>query len=953
MKHICGLLLLFLTALSVTSTGVAETSGPGVLSPTEPWSLENVEIKSSPQVTWGRLENGLRYAIMPHASPPGRVSMRLLVTAGSLNENDDERGYAHFVEHMAFNGTKHFPAGELVRFLQRQGAAYGPNVSANTYRTRTLYKLDLPDNSAATLETGLRIFRDYADGILFEPAEVKRERGVILAEERSGHTSDDARRLALTDLLYAGTLIPDRHPIGLTSLIEHADSAKLRKFHDAWYRPELMCVVIVGQIDSAQVEALVRAQFASLAARGPARVIPALGTIKTTAEPVVATHIRQQAGFHISLFQVAPRAAIQAPTWGLKLEDMRLYSAFDMLTRRLERLTQSSNRIISGSYASTNNEYGRFRILTVTVASSADNWEKAMAIVEQEVRSVIEHGFNQDELVLQQSAQRSACLAMASSLATVPSSELSEEIADSLENDTPFALKGETLDKALAMTDRLTTEDCQRAFRDYWGEQAPHILIETTAELMPSADKVRASYAASRSIAVDAATPVAATVFGYEDFGSAGEVVEKTHVADLDLWLVRFANGVRLNIKRTPFESDLARFNVRIGTGSLSEPADKPGLRLWVGEWLFGGVGKHSLGELNRIMDGFDSLDARVDDDALILSGNSRSEHLPRALRELTALIADPAFRPEGHQEMAANLHSKVDPLWGTPEGPVQRFILPLLAGNNQRVGVPDPEAIYARTSEELRAWLKPQLESGAIEVAVVGDIKVDAVIAEVAKTFGTLPVRQPKPALEAERKLQFPQKSISTFAYYIGSADRPSTLEFFWPMRDSLNAVERRRLPMLALIIADRVREQVREKKGATYSPTANFFSSDTFPGLAWIRCTLEVKPQEAVQHGDAVRDLVAKLAKKGITRDELTRAKAQCSAAIKGWKTDNAFWVGNVLADAQERPVRLDDLRSAETDISQTSVADLNALARSYLVSDQIIRYIIDSNARMPKQK
>lgn len=339
-------------AFSAAVLGAAETTEPKSSAPLEPWSLENVEVQPSPQITWGKLDNGLRYAIMSHASPPGRVSMRLMVTAGSLHENDDERGYAHFIEQMAFRGTKHFPAGELVKFLQRQGVAFGADVNAFTTPTHTLYKLDLPDNSGAMVETGLRIFRDFADGLLFDSGNVKRERGVILSEERSSHTPAMATPVALTNFLYQGTRIPARQPIGLIPLVEHADAPALKKFYDAWYRPENMCVVIVGEINAANVETLVRAQFASLVDHGPTNVMPAVGKIEMASEPVVTTQIRNQNGFHISLIKVASRASTPK-TWGAQLEGLCLGSALDLLAGRLDRLTQVSDRTLSGSDTST------------------------------------------------------------------------------------------------------------------------------------------------------------------------------------------------------------------------------------------------------------------------------------------------------------------------------------------------------------------------------------------------------------------------------------------------------------------------------------------------------------------------------------------------------------------------------------------------------------------------
>ena len=258
--------------------------------------------------------------------------------AGSLDENDDERGYAHFVEHMAFNGTTHFPAGELVKFLQRQGAQFGPHINATTPPNETIYKLELPDNSVSTLETGLKVFRDFADGILFQSREVKRERGVILSEERSRHGADETKRLALTDLLYAGTRIPSRQPIGQIAEIEKADATGLRKFYDAWYRPENMIVVIVGEIDAKQAETLLRGEFTSLTARGADRAVPPIGELKRPVEPAVLAVADPVSGFRINMIKMDHRAP-KPITWGEQLEGMRLHVALGMLSNRLNKLS--------------------------------------------------------------------------------------------------------------------------------------------------------------------------------------------------------------------------------------------------------------------------------------------------------------------------------------------------------------------------------------------------------------------------------------------------------------------------------------------------------------------------------------------------------------------------------------------------------------------------------------
>src|SRR3954462_6142133 len=150
-----------------------------------PFPQETSDLKADPSVRFGTLPNGLRYAVMPNREPQGRASMRLFVNVGSLNENEDQRGLAHFLEHMAFNGSSHYPPGTLVEFFQRMGMSFGGDTNASTSFDHTVYLLELPDVKPATVAEGLQVFSDYAGGLLLEPKEIDKERGIILSEKRT------------------------------------------------------------------------------------------------------------------------------------------------------------------------------------------------------------------------------------------------------------------------------------------------------------------------------------------------------------------------------------------------------------------------------------------------------------------------------------------------------------------------------------------------------------------------------------------------------------------------------------------------------------------------------------------------------------------------------------------------------------------------------------------------
>jgi zinc protease len=201
----------------------------------------------------GRLPNGLTYYIRPNEEPAGLAELRLVVRAGSVLEDPDQRGGAHLLEHMAFNGTRRFRKDEIVSYLERLGMRFGADVNAFTGLDETLYRLTVPTDTAGALTAGLRMMEDWASSIVLDPAEVARERGVVVEERRSGRDAWQRIMEAEHAFLWAGSPYADRLVIGEAEQVQQLDSARLARFYRDWYRPDLMAVIVVGDFDADRV----------------------------------------------------------------------------------------------------------------------------------------------------------------------------------------------------------------------------------------------------------------------------------------------------------------------------------------------------------------------------------------------------------------------------------------------------------------------------------------------------------------------------------------------------------------------------------------------------------------------------------------------------------------------------------------------------------------------------
>jgi hypothetical protein len=229
-----------------------------------------------PQITLGRLPNGIRYYIRANKRPENRAELRLAVNAGSLLEDDDQRGLAHFVEHMAFNGTKHFPKQDITSFMEGIGMRFGRDVNAYTSFDETVFMLDVPTEKREVIDRAMLVLEDWAQGVSFDPAEIEKERGVVLEEWRLGRGADARMQDAYFPTLLKGSRYADRLPIGKPEILQNFKAERLVKFYKDWYRPDLMAVVAVGDFDPAAVESAIVAHFGPIPAAVKPRPLPVL-----------------------------------------------------------------------------------------------------------------------------------------------------------------------------------------------------------------------------------------------------------------------------------------------------------------------------------------------------------------------------------------------------------------------------------------------------------------------------------------------------------------------------------------------------------------------------------------------------------------------------------------------------------------------------------------------------
>ncbi|HEX8261459.1 MAG TPA: pitrilysin family protein, partial [Allosphingosinicella sp.] len=329
----CLLALLLLVAAPLQAAGDSS------------WFYRNSDIAPDPAWTFGTLPNGLRYAVRRNALPEGQVSVRLRIDAGSLHEADEERGWAHFVEHMAFRGTKNFGDGEVRETWQRLGASFGSDTNASTEPTQTVYMLDLPRADRDSLDTSLRLLADMADTAAFDPKILDMERGVVLSEY--GRRTELAVKLRelMMPLFFGGLKFAERDTIGTEATLKGATAEGLKAFYERWYRPDRATLVMVGDADPKLMEELIARRFGGWTASGPAPAEPDYGRIADVAEPTASLAYPGSPHF-ATLSWIRPYTPVP-PTKARERRDLARTLARRILNRRLEAKARGDSAFLN------------------------------------------------------------------------------------------------------------------------------------------------------------------------------------------------------------------------------------------------------------------------------------------------------------------------------------------------------------------------------------------------------------------------------------------------------------------------------------------------------------------------------------------------------------------------------------------------------------------------------
>ncbi len=562
-----------------------------------------------PQITMGKFANGMRYYIRANKKPEKRAELRLVIKAGSILEDDDQLGLAHLVEHMAFNGTKNFPKHELIAFIESLGMRFGADLNAYTSFDETVYMLQVPTDKPEAMDRALLILEDWAHNVSFDPAEIEKERGVVMEEWRLRRGAGARNVEKLFPVMFKGSRYANRLPIGTPEIIQHGKPERLKQFYTDWYRPDLMAVVAVGDFDKVAIEKLVTSHFAS---------IPAATTPRP--RPTYDVPDRPDTGFAINTDKETTTTSIEIDTllpareqgsvgvYRQKTVD-RLFSG--MLSARFSELAQKPDAPFIAAFSGRGSFLARTKEVALLSALVKENGiERGLEALLTEAERVARFGFTDTELARQKvSVLRNYERLALEKENTLSASRAGEYTRNFLQNETlPSA------DDEYALHQRflpeITLAEINKLAREWFPVSNRNRLVIVTAPqkiglVIPDEAALAAVIKAAPAKELKPYVDTIGSAVLLDSLPAPGKIVTTTTNDGAGLTMWELANGVKVVLKPTTFREDEILFRAT-SPGGTSLAGDKDYIPASTATQVItaGGVGKFNAIDLRKLLTG-------------------------------------------------------------------------------------------------------------------------------------------------------------------------------------------------------------------------------------------------------------------------------------------------------------------------------------------------------------
>lgn len=925
------LVLLVLTLAALSSSPAAPQAVPSA--PPQPALDLQAPLPLDPAVRRFTLDNGLTVYVRKNARPANRVLLRLAVNAGSLDEADDQQGLAHFLEHMAFNGSEHFKPGEFISYFESVGARLGPHVNAQTGFEETIYMLDLPADRPEVLARGFSALADVAGGLTLDPVQVDKERGVVIEEWRGSLGAGTRVRDKQLPVIFSGSRFADRLPIGKPEIIRTAPVARIKAFYDTFYRPDRMALVAVGDADPAALESAIRSTFSALRARGGA-VPPrqdAIPLAPGTLVSVVGDPEIQRSS--VTILRKRPRESQdRGADYRRGLVDRLVQQ---MIDERFEEISRKPDARILGAGVG-DEELSRTTASMAMSASVEDGkLRDGLTTLAIEAKRVREHGFGPGELAR---AKKWLAAFYAQAYAerekTESGSFAREYVSHFLDGEPApgialeYRIAGEVLPG-------ITAQDVAASAARLLEPESRVVLAVTPQKdglAIPTDADLQATLAAAASVAVTPWADTAADRALMEQAPAPATIVSRRERADIGVTIVRFANGLEAWLKPTDFKNDEVAFTMYSQGGlSLAAPADFTDASLATAYVGLSGAGGLKALDLQKVLAGrIASASPFISLFTHGVSGSATPADLEIALQLLHQRLVAPGDDPEAFTLLRRQLEAAVANRLQNPQALFGDKLGEVNTAGHYTARPLTLEKIAALDREKMLDYYKARFANAAdFTLFMVGAFKLDEAVGLLAKYVGTLPSTGTSSAKIADIGLHFPAEPVKASVTAGREPRGQAVVSFYADPPPDPNEQERVLGATDVLEIA--LRDILREDLGQTYGVSVDLSQRLPVRGLGYTSVSFGADPANLPGMIDRVLAEVRRMQQEGPNDDLTARAKETARRNYETALRQNGYWLGRLQTT---------HLLGQDPGVILTRPARIDAISPAAL-KDALVRY------------
>ena len=912
-------------------------------------------IPLDPSVRTGTLSNGMKYYIKKNVKPEKKVEFRLAINAGSINEDEDQRGLAHFMEHMNFNGTKNFPENKLVDFLQSIGIKFGQHLNAYTSFDETVYMLPVPLDKPGNLDSGLKVMEDWAFNALLTDKEIEKERGVVLEELRLGLGADKRMLDQYLPKLAYNSRYADRLPIGKKEILQNFKPEALRRFHKDWYRPDLMALVVVGDVNVDEMEQKIKANFSKYQnpANARKRVDYEMPNHKETLISIAtdADATSSSAQFYIKDDGPAKPDVTVNDYQKSIVEQL----AATIVNNRLQELTNSEKPPFIFGYVSHSNFLRTKDAFQAYAMTKEGEQKNALKVLLEEVERAKRFGFSQNELDRAKSETLSNLEKSYNNRDKTESARLVMEYVRNFLNQEPIPgieweyelhkqyLPSVTLDQVNNILKNYIKDDSRVIV--VTGPKKENAVLPTDAQLLATVDDVKNAQLKPYEDKAAIKTLV-------EPFKSNGKIVKTEADAKLGTTTFTLSNGAKVTYKKTDFKEDEIVFSaISLGGSSLisNEDIEKT-------QWAFpalseSGFNKYSKNDITKFLSGKQvSVMPYVGGISTGFNGNSTKKDFETLFQMIYGYFTNLNYDEASYNSYKAKQQGFLDNLLANPQTYFQSEVQKYLNQKNPRFfGIlPDAKA-WEKTSYKLAydIYKKSVANAGNFHFYFVGNVDENQIKQLSEQYLASLPSTKKS---ETYKDLGYRPLFTSTEKVIKKGKDPKSMVMIRFSGETKYNEQEDLAMRALGEVATIKIIEKLREDEGGIYGGGARGSLSKVPYGSYNFSINFPCGPENAEKLTKIALTELQKMIDNGPEQKDLDKFKeGEANDDVTNMK-DNNYWLQNITSYQTQGGDKYSVLNYL-TKVKALTVKDLQSVGKKYLTEKNRMVFTLMPEVETPK--